>query len=586
MIRRLASLAFVILLGLAFSACARLGPYRTLALTPAGDIDPIRCSVTGPRDGLPWCEGAQPGQHALQHRHYRYAADFGPDGTPTALTNADYYLAFVEFDDQGWFADRGQMEALFALLGRIEREDRAHDKNGHALVIVYAHGWKHNADRCDGNVLCFARVLERMDILEREREQALGRKTPERPRRVVGVYVGWRGLSLTGPMKQVTFWTRKSTAERVGRGGVKELFTRLNEYRSLRNSCRRDDQTQLVIAGHSFGGLVAYSALSHALMERATDAVRCDARRAPGAEPGSTCYGPARSFGDFLLLVNPAFEGSLYEPLFHVTTNRCYDARQRPVMMTVTSREDRATGALFPLGRMVSTVFQVLQGPRRPESIVSAIGHDARYQTHALRWRPRPGVTVADDPGSEPGQPVREPTERACGCPYLDATEKFRWRAFAENVRGAVAASRARGGVAPPSEEHAPEKPRPESPARCQLPPAPSVPGRDEPEGRVYDYYGPHVRLVGDPKYSANYPYLVVKADEEIIADHNAIYNEPFIRFLHSFYLLHIANRQPFEPTLCVTAFDGCKPGGPVPCERSCRREENAACTALPPPPR
>ena len=36
----------------------------------------------------------------------------------------DYYLSFVEFDDQGWFADRRQMDALFALLKRLEEKDK------------------------------------------------------------------------------------------------------------------------------------------------------------------------------------------------------------------------------------------------------------------------------------------------------------------------------------------------------------------------------------------------------------------------------------------------------------------------------
>jgi hypothetical protein len=91
-------------------------------------------------------------------------------------------------------------------------------------VFLYAHGWKHNASACDNNVICFSRLLERMDILERHRNDALpkgGQAAPARP--VVGVYVGWRGLALdAGALSNTTFWTRKATAERVGRGGVKE----------------------------------------------------------------------------------------------------------------------------------------------------------------------------------------------------------------------------------------------------------------------------------------------------------------------------------------------------------------------------
>src|SRR6185295_1513970 len=129
-----------------------------------------------------------------------------------------------------------------------------------------------------------------------------------------------------------------------------ELLTRLNEYRSVRNPCREDHKTQLAVVGHSFGGLVVYSALSHVIMERAADTGRyaaqsCDGPRGPTVEDGGrTCYDTARSFGDFVLLVNPAFEGSLYEPLFNIAANRCYRPSQRPVLMTVTSTGDEATG--------------------------------------------------------------------------------------------------------------------------------------------------------------------------------------------------------------------------------------------------
>lgn len=289
-----------LLVALSLSACTQFGHYRTRTISYAPEQpDPARrvtldaeMCAAGPRPGEhPGCEDLGQtalGTRAVQHRHYRYMSDLGGEAP------GNYYLAFVEFDDQGWFADRKQTEALFLLLKELEKER-------HVLVFVYAHGWKHNASRCDSNVLCFSRVLERMDIMER--------RLADTPRRVVGIYVGWRGLSLdAGPLTNLSFWERKNTAERVGRGGVAELLMRLEAYRRTRNPKREEEKTQLVIAGHSFGGLVVYSALSHALMERA---LRTELRPA-----GQTHYDTARSFGDFVVLVNPAFEGSLYEPLF------------------------------------------------------------------------------------------------------------------------------------------------------------------------------------------------------------------------------------------------------------------------------
>ena len=61
---------------------------------------------------------------------------------------------------------------------------------------------------------------------------------------------------------------------------------------------------------------------------------------------------------------------------------------------------------------------------------------------------------------------------------------------------------------------------------------------------RMYRIYGDQVALSGDMRYSANYPYLVIKADPRIIANHNAIYSEPFVEFLHKFFPVHIANKR------------------------------------------
>ena len=297
---------------------------------------------------------------------------------------------------------------------------------------------------------------------------------------------------------------------------------------------------------------------------------------------GRTCYETARSFGDLIVLVNPAFEGSVYEPLFNIAANRCYRATQRPALMTVTSSGDWATGKVFPLGRFVSTLFERRQASSsaQAEAIVSAVGHDKRYETHTLRWRKgEGGVTVAGQP-QEPGQPVRAPGEKDCGCPYLDPPERFDWRGF---VRALEAKS-----TEETAKVRALDPPKPEKSvaaggtATCPIPPAVTpITWKPDPkgEGRLYTGYGPNVVLVGDPKYSPTYPYLVVKADKEIIADHNAIYSEPFVGFLHSFFLLHIATRHPFGPNECFPKTEACQPGGPIPCERSCRLADGRDCT-------
>jgi pimeloyl-ACP methyl ester carboxylesterase len=83
-------------------------------------------------------------------------------------------------------------------------------------------------------------------------------------RHVIGIFVGWRGLSFyAGWLTNLTFWNRKTAALRVALGSVRELFARLRRFRES-----HDSDSTLVIVGHSFGGLVVFSALAQSLVER------------------------------------------------------------------------------------------------------------------------------------------------------------------------------------------------------------------------------------------------------------------------------------------------------------------------------
>ena len=94
------------------------------------------------------------------------------------------------------------------------------------------------------------------------------------PRRVVGVYVGWRGGTIrTRGVKQLTFWGRKHTAHVVGdNGAVTAVIERL---RAMVDKSRHSqgagpsksafDTTSLVFVGHSFGAALLYSAVATSL---------------------------------------------------------------------------------------------------------------------------------------------------------------------------------------------------------------------------------------------------------------------------------------------------------------------------------
>jgi hypothetical protein len=129
--------------------------------------------------------------------------------------NQSFLLGFVEFDDQGKPYNRDQITTLF---DRIEMEAQYRD----LCIIVFVHGWKHNDAASDSNVVQFRHLLQQVAQMELERPPGLYWPT----RKVVGIYVGWRGLSFgAGDIGQdLTFWTRMATAHRVAEGSVREVL--------------------------------------------------------------------------------------------------------------------------------------------------------------------------------------------------------------------------------------------------------------------------------------------------------------------------------------------------------------------------
>ena len=194
---------------------------------------------------------------------------------PEAIVHQDGYTrVVVEFDDQGCAYEARQMQTLIAELDRISGQ--------RAIILVFVHGWKHNARTLDSNLASFEKILA-----QTARAEDLAQGPKRRP--VLGVFVGWRGLSFyAGWLTNITFWNRKTAALRVALGSVRELFGRLRDYRR-----RQSNDPVLVIVGHSFGGLIVYSALAQSLIEAAA------LDREGKAEP---------SFADLVLLVNPALD--------------------------------------------------------------------------------------------------------------------------------------------------------------------------------------------------------------------------------------------------------------------------------------
>ena len=222
---------------------------------------------------------------------------------------------------------------------------------------------------CTAGSTTRVRVLLLSAVAHEAKSTAEGRQ----PRPVLGIFVGWRGLSefdVRDIVANATFWTRQSAGHRVATGSVRELFGRLRHYRNHR-LLQDDGAPLLVIAGHSFGGMIVYSALSQSLIEAAS---------APTGEV-------VPSFADLVLLVNPAIEGAGYIPIQDLVCSAAFKARtvpQLPVFICAQAENDQPVGTFFPVGNASRVVDQAVIGSLEKECLIHAIGFVKTFRTHEL----------------------------------------------------------------------------------------------------------------------------------------------------------------------------------------------------------
>jgi hypothetical protein len=356
------------ILVLGISACQPNAPFR-----PQTDA-----CVTNPSDNDPGCAVHSLEQHPLSDFPGRY-----------------FLLGFVEIDDQGEPYIRPQINALFS---RIEEEARYKDLS----IIIYVHGWKHNDAASDANVMEFRGLLREMAEMELRRAP-----TYWPAREIVGIYIGWRGLSVDAGevAEDLTFWTRMAAAHRVAEGSVREVLARAKALRDAIDETSWPGHsdvrsTRLVIIGHSFGGLIVYTALSQYFLDRAVETGMADYARSLGSTRPADDKSRSKEisgYGDLVIVVNPAIEAIRYEPIREVIETRrgmgSFAPNQNPVFVEVTSSADWATGLAFPAGRVVDTIFESFTGDGERREAMLSFGHYPPFWTHRLQ-----GPTPIADP--------------------------------------------------------------------------------------------------------------------------------------------------------------------------------------------
>ena len=349
-------IAAVLLAALVAAGCAPLQPYRTVP--PVAVYDP-----SGP------CDPSPPGA----------APDDAVGRVPAACAERmredarAYRLYFTEFDDQGWpfpGAAGEQSKELFKGLETLLDDE----PESLFSVVVFVHGWKHGAAFDDNNVRAFRTLLASLKEVEDLKGVACQRK-------VVGLYVGWRGSgsALGEPFENLTFYSRKSAAQKVAQGNVRLVFSKLRALQDSANTawnaqvqaeitsrlqtaaaarsaatvasvqgakgasqqapqqldtCRR--RMRLSIAGHSFGGLIVYTALAQSLIKDLMEL-----RQAEDAAAGSgTARPPISREGDLVVVINPAIEATRYDPLYRAATEAPLPHYHPPLFVALTSTDD------------------------------------------------------------------------------------------------------------------------------------------------------------------------------------------------------------------------------------------------------
>jgi pimeloyl-ACP methyl ester carboxylesterase len=236
-----------------------------------------------------------------------------------------YYLSFVEFQESGRLAEKGLDNSLLehSQLQVLEDHLSKQQKN---YVLVFIHGWRHDARIGDDNVanarVYAAHAASALDY----RCKTKGRDCDYT---VTAVFVGWRGArvdesaieafadrhfgflgkSVAGTFKAVvgdipaslTLFDRKPISERIAPSVVASL-RHVDSVLKARNAAAPGTD-RLIVIGHSLGGNILATGLNSAMI----DQIRLH-------KPGDLLRPP---LGNLVVLINPAAEAWKWTSIQH-----------------------------------------------------------------------------------------------------------------------------------------------------------------------------------------------------------------------------------------------------------------------------
>jgi hypothetical protein len=269
----------------------------------------------------------------------------------------------IEFDDDGFMRDRRQLHGALAAMDSAATTHRV-------VVLVFIHGWKNNAQPTNSNLRDFDSLAVRVerDLNATSRD--------DRSWNVVPIYIAWRGESawrpawynlwLTWPWREATFYGRKATAERVGRGEFAVTLTTISaKWRAWRSGDDPEARSNsLVLLGHSFGAAALLAATLPLLTSQMATA------------HGSLDH---PQIADLIVAVNPAIEAAVLDmSVLNPVASFSSDRRLLTQLLVLDADNDRARQVLFPIGRTVGGILRT-SNHWSPEHLAAARPESQRH---------------------------------------------------------------------------------------------------------------------------------------------------------------------------------------------------------------
>ncbi len=316
-----------------------------------------------------------------------------------------FSCSFIEFDGMGDYLLFEQHEDCWKRVIRLMADQTV-------ILVIYCHGWKHNSQSAD--ILHFNTFLSQL---------ASTKWVLDGRFRVHGVYLAWRGASMKPDCSsvedrfleeklqslfgstiidprwlqwlpswlafvplQLTYWGRKAAAEDdVSGSPISRTIFSLGYLVKRHRTPERNHR--VILLGHSMGALILEQSLGNAAMSKVmADWPWFTNAAPPGQDEMVLPF-------DLVLLLNSAAP-SIYAKEMRDFLAADYAVRkasgfprpERPVIISVTSEADRATGMMHPIGNMFAWLSPKLQreyydprtGQRIPQSFFYSLtpGHN------------------------------------------------------------------------------------------------------------------------------------------------------------------------------------------------------------------